>query len=556
MAVPVAAHTATEQAVIVRQQSMTAIQSTAVDLYRRGLNVFPLPSAWEWRARPEFEKDPNKKPPYLLQPLYFSRLHYCGLECHHLPERERFTALFERANIGVMVGRTSGNLIGIDCDSQTAFETIGGELTRRGLPFWAIGSHRGGVYFLRILEGEAANLSETPFPEVQIWGTARYQVLPPSVHPQGTIYRWVTPEPRFSLPEGQSLPSFSITALDWLGVILAVKARWKWQEPELYNLPEWAAGLSRRNRETLAKGVPDGQRNTRLTAAAYDLAGNFIPYRDAEAIILDAAECCTPPYPARDALAILKSAYRQERQPARKSGESVKPWKNAQEFATSFDWRGEYGRKAIKRRAVFLACIERARQSDSDIWRASKRELSELSNMSDNTAWTALQDLLHDGLIVWVSQCHYSGASLYSFGILSRIAPLFPPCSSSGAILDTPKTQNEQDVFGRLGLTSWYVWRYLLITPASGAGTIARALNLPRSSVYASLKRLQNAGLAVFGMAEGMYYSESKTDSDLEYLSHNWGVHGKSEARKQAHRTEREIWVNRKMMRAREKWNR
>jgi hypothetical protein len=517
MAVPVAAHTATEQAVIVSQQSMTAIQSTAVDLYRRGLNVFPLPSAWEWRARPEFEKDPNKKPPYLLQPLYFSRLHFCGLECYHLPERERFTALFERANIGVMVGRTSGNLVGIDCDSHTAFETVGCELTRRALHFWGIGSHRGGAYFLRILEGEAANLSETPFPEVQIWGNARYQVLPPSVHPQGTIYRWVTPEPRFSLPEGQSLPSFSITALDWLGVNLAVKARWKWQEPELYNLPEWAVGLSRRNRETLAKGVPDGQRNTRLTAAAYDLAGNFIPYRDAEAVILTAAERCTPPYSARDALAILKSAYRQERQPARKSGESVKPWKKAQDFAASFDWSSKYGRKAIKRRAVFLACVERARQRNSDVWRASKREVAELANTSDETAKVALQNLKRDGLIVWAGHCDRSGANLYRFGELSKISPLIPPCSSSGLNLDTPKTQAEQDVFGKVGLTAWHVWRYLLATPARGAGTIARALNLPRSSVYAALRQLQDAGLAVFGMAEGMYYSESKTDADLEY---------------------------------------
>jgi hypothetical protein len=556
MAVTGVAYTATEKAVIVSDQSLTAIQSTAIDLYRRGFNVFPLPSAWEWKARPDYDKNQNKKPPYLLQPLYISRLHYCGLACHHIPEREQFIALFEHANIGVMTGRTSGNLISVDCDSHAAFETIGSELTRRALPFWGIGSHRGGAYLLRIVEGEAANLPETHFPEVQVWGNAHYQVLPPSVHPLGTMYRWITPEPRYCLPAGHSLPPVSITALDWLGLTLAIEARRKWQEPELYGLPKWAEMLSRRNRETLAMGVPDGQRNSRLTAAAYDLAGNKIPYHEAETVLLVAAGRCNPPYPARDTLAILKCAYRQERQPARKSGLAVKPCKKAQDFAESFDWRGKYGRKAIKRRAVFLACIERARQSDSDVWRASKRELSELSNMSNNTAWTSLQDLKHDCLIVWVGRCNYSGAGLYSFGELSRIAPLIPPCSSSGAILDTPKTENEQDIFGRLGLISWYVWRYLLATPASGAGEIARALYLPRSSVYAALRQLQDTGLAVFGMAEGMYYGESKTDSDLEYLSIIWGAHGKSEARKQAHRAEREIRVNWKMMKAREKWNR
>jgi DNA-binding transcriptional ArsR family regulator len=88
------------------------------------------------------------------------------------------------------------------------------------------------------------------------------------------------------------------------------------------------------------------------------------------------------------------------------------------------------------------------------------------------------------------------------------------------------------------------------------AGMIARALNLPRSNVYAALRRLQDAGLADFGMAERMYYGESKTDADLEYLAVGWGVQGKSEARKLVHRSEREIRVNWKLLREREKWNR
>jgi hypothetical protein len=536
--------------VVVSENPLPSILSTAFDLYRRGLNVFPLPSAWEWKARPDYDTDPNKKPPYLLTPLYFSRLHNCGPDCNHLPQDKTFNALFTHANIGVMTGRTSGNLISLDCDSHAALETIGSELTRRALPFWGIGSHRGGAYLLRILEGETPNMAETHFPDVQVWGNAHYQVLPPSIHPLGTIYRWITPEPRYCLPEGQSLPPVSITTLEWLGLILAINR--KWQAPELHGLPEWAAMLSRRNRETLAKGVLEGQRNARLTAAAYDLAGNEIAYDDAEAIILAAAERCTPPYSNGDTLAILKCAYNQERQPARKSGESVKPWKKAQDFAETFDWRGKYGRKAIKRRAVFLACIERARQSNSDVWRASKRELSELSNMPNKTAWIALQDLKHDGLIILAELRDRSGANLYSFD-LSRMTPLYTPCSNSGYFLDNPKTQAEQDVFGKLGLTSWHIWRYLLATPAHNAGTIARALNFPRSSVYAALIRLQDAGLAVFGMAEGMYYGESKTDADLEYQAIAWGAHS-SENRKQTHRSEREKRVNGLMAHARARY--
>ena len=170
------------------------------------------------------------------------------------------------------------------------------------------------------------------------------------------------------------------------------------------------------------------------------------------------------------------------------------------------------------------------------------------------TALTALQQLKRDSLIAWAGQCDRSGANLYRFGASVRIYTITSPCSNSGLILDTPKTQAEQDVFGRLGLTAWHVWRYLLATPARGAGQIARALNLHRSSVYGALNRLQAAGLAVFGIAEGLYYGESKTDADLEYLAVAWGVHGKSEARKQAHRSERERRVNSLMARARERY--
>jgi len=349
--------TQTEQAVITER--LTDTQATAVDLYRRGFNVFPLPSAYEWRGRPGYKDDPNKKPPYLAEPLFTARLHLCAPECRHALPHE-FTALFERANIGLMTGRTSDNLLAIDCDSPATFETIGAELTRRALPFWAITSHRGGAYLLRLAEGEAANSHETKFQDVQIWGNRHYIVIPPSIHPQGTVYQWRTPEPRYYLLPGASIPPVSVTALDWLGVTLK---RGKWQAPDLFGLPPELAALSYRNRQTLATGALEGQRNARLTAAAYDLAGCEIPYEISESVILQTAERCTPEYPQRDTLAILRSAYKKPNvTPARESGRdnecfapTAKTWQRAATFAASFDWRKTYGRKANSHRAVFLA---------------------------------------------------------------------------------------------------------------------------------------------------------------------------------------------------------
>ena len=115
---------------------LTSIQSAASDLFDRGLNVFPIPRPGEIRAKAAKTTnnlDPNNKRPYILKPLFSSRMHKCSDECREkhgvprsgcLPENEMFETLFLKANIAVMLGRTSGNLFAIDCDSQDSFNKI------------------------------------------------------------------------------------------------------------------------------------------------------------------------------------------------------------------------------------------------------------------------------------------------------------------------------------------------------------------------------------------------------------------------------------------------
>src|SRR6266540_5968232 len=188
----------------------TDMQSTAIDLYERGFNVFPLPTARDWVLRAE-DGNVTKHPyPIRTQKVFASRLHF----------DPSFIELFERSNIGVMCGRTSGNLVAIDCDSQTAFAQIGRELTARATPCWAITSHRGGAYLVRLLEGESQNVPKQAscLEDVEIWGNSHYIVLPPSIHPAGDLYQWKSPEPRFCLPRAETLPAVPVHALEWLGV--------------------------------------------------------------------------------------------------------------------------------------------------------------------------------------------------------------------------------------------------------------------------------------------------------------------------------------------------
>jgi len=536
------------------QTTLSDVQETALDLYRRGFNVFPLPAVWEWRAVAS-PNNPNKKPPYLVKPLFYSRLHNCDETCRH-KGRIDFTPLFDRANIGLMMGRTSGNTFAIDCDSQDSFDSIGQEIKALRLPYWAIQSHRGGAYILRLAEGEASNQDKTKssFADVEIWGNRHYIVIPPSIHPQGTVYRWVTPEPRYSLPKGETLPTTSILALDWLGATLAIKERKKWQEPDLFGLPEWGAMLSYDNRMMYANGAREGQRNNKLTSLAYDMAGIRVEYNEAKEILFEAAGRCIPSYSENETLAILKSAYSRRRQPARKSGGGTKPWQQAKHFAQSYDWRGTFGRRALKCQAVFMACVERARCDNSEVWRASKRELSELANTSDSTAWELMVELRNHELIFKVGQNADTNANLYRFGDMSKCTPIPPPCSSSGVNLDIRKTQVEQDVFSKLGERSWLVWKYLTTNPSKNANVIAKRTGWPRSSVYAVLPRLVDAKLVSYNQADNLYYGETRTDGSLEYLAANLGVLGKSFEKKRSHQIEREMRVNALMARARQSW--
>ncbi len=298
-------------------RQLNEMQAEALDLSRRGFNVFPLPSIIEWRASGKQDKHPYGQ----IGKLFYTRLHNCGIEpCHHT--RICFTSFWNITrrgvpNIGMMTGGTSGNLLAIDCNSKPAFQNMLAELTRRNIPYWAYTSHRGGECLVRVLEGEVKNVPKksSKIEDVELFGNRHFIVVPPSIHSKGTQYTWYTPKPSASLLDPfASISPVSIFALDWLGAELYKSKRDKL--PAL-NLPSWTSQLSRRNCETLAYGVKEGERNTRLTALAYDMCGCDIPLSIAEQAIDDAAARCDPPYPNRDAQSILKSAYKEMRTRAR-----------------------------------------------------------------------------------------------------------------------------------------------------------------------------------------------------------------------------------------------
>jgi|SRR5271157_487943 len=569
------------------------LEDAAIDLYQRGLNVIPIPRLPEvkaWAAINSSERDPyHDKPPYILKPFFTTRLHLCGQDCKNvdgkqkycLPYEASFENLFHDANLAVVLGRTSGNLVQLDCDSQKAFEEIRNQLEKRIIPYWGYTSHRGGGYLVRILEGEVANIEDgkCSILDVQIWGSYRFAVLPPSLHPKGEFYQWIKTDPYY-LPPDEKPPVISISELEWLGVKLRLKQRNNWERPETFGLPEWTGKLSLKNRKILTTTFHEGERNIQLTKPTYDIAALIIlgeiPYAEGERVLIEAAKLSH--YPASSIRQMLKSALRKNPSPARRmSSQTIKTWQKAGVFSQHYDWR-IYGRKAQTARAVFNACIQRAMLDNSETFRASAREVAELANFGTHIrAWKGLQLLCSStsggapALLNYAGKSDFSGANLYSFTnfVLTFTANKpsdhndnsnYPLAVNSVIVMFAPTTCNpisevEKDVFVKLGLVAWRVWRHLCSTPESSAVAIAKSENLVAVSVRRALKALKQHGLVTFGKAEGLYYGEDLSESDFESIATKLGTLGKSALRKRNYQIERERRANLRLAKERKKWH-
>lgn len=539
-------------------EPLTTVQECAIALYRCGFNVLPLP----YGSKKPFSNMPLKR-------LYKSRLHRCGsaaLPCRHFSTVPLFEDLFSgRANIAVMCGKTSRNLVCIDCETSVAYDHMGKELDRRGIPYWTYTSHRGGGYLLRVVEGEVVNIpkgNNDIFEDVEIWGNSQYVVLPPSVHPEGTVYRWRNDiYPGFD--EGgtlyQTLPAIYIDELRWLGVTLKKDRQFQAEPGEMFRLPSQYAVISKRNREVLANGAKKGERNRRLTALAYDLAGCGLLYEEIEVDYLRAASICTPPYPEAEAMSVLSSAYSKPRSPARKSLRASLSTSTFHrqlfDFSDKFDWKRTFGRKARTRKNLFMELIKRSNR-DGSISSSAVRLLGEGLNRKYQFVSLCIRDLIKVGLIrrskSWRTSA--SGANEYVFGeavvIPSIVDSVLPPCNSSvndWRYEKLSKTDAWKDVFGKLGDVTEKVFCFLLAGSYKSRYAIAKAMNAPESSVNRAVKKLLEIRLVKFSQSEGLYYAEPVTEGQLTELSLQLQSNGRAMLQRINHTLDRGIYLNRIM---------
>lgn len=562
--------------------TLSEVQRTAIDLHRRGFNVMPLPRKHlvkNWAARKPKERSENDKPPYLLYPFFTARMHLCGAECFRNEQStgrrhkgSDFIELFEGENIGLMTGRTSGNLVSADCDDHKKYQWVIDQATARNLPYMAYSTHRGGQVLFRIIEGEAKNIGKNKalIPDVEIWGNSHYIVIPPSIHPLGTVYQWTTKAPA-EMATGETLQAVPVESLSWLGVVLNQSREGEGKEyeaPELFGLPEWTVILSRNNRRILGQAaqLTGGERNNMLRSPVYAIAARIrsgdVSYSDGLGVLEIAGRAC-----GQDAKKMLDSAMKKSSLNIETDNKvrHLKSWERAAEFMKSHDWAGHFGRSAQGARAAFDACLQRAALDKSQTFRASLREIADKANFADHKRAGRIMHKLQTekpALIKWVGESDTSGSYIYALEPITQNLRNDPSITTiavdSGVISQSPKTQTQKDVFRALGQIAWQVWQYLLTTPAAKKSEIAKAIGQNAASVGRAIdgneNNLMRYGLVVFG-GDGIYYGEPKSDSELEKLAAVLGTYGKADKTRRNFEKERGVLVNNKIAKARAYWH-
>lgn len=496
----------------------TPTQDTAITLYDMGLNVLPVPFAkkggWPWKQ------------------FQYIRIH----------PKQILIAFRDRCNLAVMTGRTSGNLFVIDCETFETFQQQGEQLRRANIPIWSVrssGTRGGGHYYLRCADGEVANIPPGEMKDVEVRGNRCYVLAPPSVHPDtGTVYQW-------DKRDGNQPPTVHIEDITWLPLKLATKAKKAAASP-----PAPFPQLSRTTQHFIINGAPEGERNNRLFAAACDMVGNNYDFHTTRHILTPVALTCG--LPAKEIQNTLKSAFNKDREPARKNQSEVKsaPWQNALVWVETQAWTGRTGQTD---RAVFLACVERARLASNEhgTFRASVREVAELARVNKETASKALKRLQEAKIIYYKGHDTTSGATLWSLGKETTNSPYNPYTNLTWSSNSVRVLRSDASEWRALGKTSSVVYEVLFgceepVMPKQ----LAERCILSSDQVQYALGKLSKYGLArreEKGWV-AVRVNEQWLDENVAAVA---GTLGKGEVRKARHIEERARRAGSEVLKAR-----
>lgn len=151
-------------------------------------------------------------------------------------EVERWFPDDYNGNVAVVLGRTSGNLCDIDCDSRELLEILS-----KALPdTMIVKSYRGGHIYLRAdYEVRKFTLDLGKYGKLEVLGQGQIGILPPSLHEKGITYEFISQK-----PVKHWSGDFRHELTEWLEKLLGVKVK---REPV--------------NIQKILEGVPEGERD-------------------------------------------------------------------------------------------------------------------------------------------------------------------------------------------------------------------------------------------------------------------------------------------------------
>lgn len=134
---------------------------------------------------------------------------------------------------------------------------------------------------------------------VDVRGEGGYVIAPPSMHPSGGRYEWIS-----ETYELANLPSAWISLLQQQPMADTPTAT-----------PNGDGQLRQSTLQFIANGAAEGERNSRLFEAAAELAGTGFDRSVAEAMLTQGAARCVPPLDDVEAAKTIKSAFSRPRTP-------------------------------------------------------------------------------------------------------------------------------------------------------------------------------------------------------------------------------------------------
>lgn len=506
---------------------LTTLQQEAYALYDAGFNVFPQPIGHKgglpWK-RLQYSRLSRNDKNYGLRNLFAG-------EC----------------NVAVMCGITSNNLFVLDCESIEIFHYHLQQMIDRKLPIWAVKTARGGHIYLCAENGEVHNIELGILTDTEVKARNGYVLAPPSIHPSGVAYTWV-------VRQGDAPPIVDVNDIDWLKNRQGEKVSLTYDAPSNSKTGDWsmcvvspASNLAKDTKDYLHTGghLTEGSRNNRLFKAACDLSGNKYGQGEAEHILTPIA--LMSGLTNYEVQATIKSAYSRQRTPSKTTQAPLRQsWKYALLWATQRKWDN---RTAGSDRALFIALIERARVSsnENDVFRASIRELSELSRLGTTTIQRGLTRLQEMQIIFNAGYDNTSQASLWRFSnkilsVAKQIELNLNTVSIPPYWLRYSESVFNSDIVerGALGHSVLFVYEFMrtLHYPMMPSD-IAEALDISLNQVNYALRKLKEHEL-VQRLDKGWYLLKM-TLPELEAVFEH--VQGKGSERAEGYRREREVFA-------------